>query len=89
MWSGVIVLLEPMIDDNLGLLRRREPFRIKKVPASDPIEPHVVSIFPGRSRVDAYRPESRRRQPCIASAANSGALSDRMYSGKPCFSNTG
>ena len=26
MWPGVIVLLEPVVDDDLSLLGRREPF---------------------------------------------------------------
>jgi hypothetical protein len=29
MWPDVIVLAEPLVDDDLGLLRRREPLGIE------------------------------------------------------------
>ena len=47
MRSGVIVLLEPVIDDDLGLLSVRKPFSIENLPAQRPIEPLVVSVLPG------------------------------------------
>jgi len=47
MRAGVVVLSKPMIDDNLGLLCCREPFRIQNFPAPCAIEPLVVSVLPG------------------------------------------
>ena len=47
MGARVILLSEPVIDDDLGLLRCREPFRIKNLPMQYPIKPLVVSVLPG------------------------------------------
>ncbi len=52
MRSGVIVLFEPAVDDDLGLPCRREPFGVQDFPAQRAIEAFVVSILPGRSRKD-------------------------------------
>lgn len=38
MRSGVVVLLEPVIDDDLGLLGRCELFGIENLPAQCPVE---------------------------------------------------
>ena len=55
MRSSVIVLLEPVVDDNLCLLGRRKPFGIEDLPTQCAVEPLVVSILPGRPRIDADR----------------------------------
>ena len=47
MRPGVVVLSEPVIDDDLRLLGRREPFHIENLSAQRAIEPLVVSILPG------------------------------------------
>ena len=41
----MIVLLEPVIDDDLGLLGRREPFGIEKISAQRAVEPLVVPVL--------------------------------------------
>ena len=40
-----IVPSEPMIDDDLSLIRCREPLDIENLPAQSSIESFVVSIF--------------------------------------------
>ena len=46
MWSGVVILFEPKIDDDLSLLGRRELLGLENLPAKGSIEPLVVSVFP-------------------------------------------
>ena len=47
MWTGVVVLPEPVIDDDLSLFRCGEPFGIEDFPAKGSVEPFVVSVLPG------------------------------------------
>ena len=46
MWTEVIVLFEPLADDNLCLLSRREPFCIEHLAAKVSVEAFVVSVLP-------------------------------------------
>lgn len=46
MRAGVIVLPEPVIDDDLSLFRCCEPFDVQNFSAQGPIEPFIVSILP-------------------------------------------
>ena len=39
MRAGVVVLCEPVIDDDLGLLGRREPLRSEKLSPQRSVEP--------------------------------------------------
>ena len=55
MGAGVVVLPEPAIDHDLCLLGRCEPFGIDNFAAERSIEPFVVSVLPGRARVDPDR----------------------------------
>ena len=47
MWTDVIVLSEPLIDDDLGLLCRHEPLGIEYLTAQRSIEAFVVLALPG------------------------------------------
>jgi len=47
MWTDEVVLSEPLVDDDLGLLCRREPFGIKHLAAQGSIEALIVSVLPG------------------------------------------
>ena len=47
MWTDVIVLSEPLIDDDLSLRRRGEPLGIEHLVAKGAVEAFVVSILPG------------------------------------------
>lgn len=47
MRPGSIVLSEPVIDNTLGLLGRREPFRTENLSPQSPIEPLVAPVLPG------------------------------------------
>ena len=47
MRSGVVVLSAPLVDDDLSLLCRREPFGIENLAAQRSIEALVVSVLPG------------------------------------------
>ena len=47
MWSHVIVLSEPLVDDNLSLLCRREPLGVEHLAAECAVEAFVVSVLPG------------------------------------------
>ena len=61
----MIVLLEPVIDDDLGLLGRCEPFGIENLPAQCSVEALIVAILPGRSRVDADRLDANASKPVL------------------------
>ena len=47
MRPGVIVLPEPLVDDDLGLLGRREPLRIENLSTQCPVEPRIVAVLSG------------------------------------------
>ena len=90
MRSGVIVLLEPVIDEDLRLLGRCEPFCIQNLPTQCAVEALVAPVLLGRSRTDADRLNADASKPDFsAPAANSGPLSDRMYSGAPWLRSSG
>lgn len=46
MGTDVVVLSEPLVDDDLGLLCCGEPFGIEHLVAKGPVEALVVSILP-------------------------------------------
>ena len=46
MWTEVIVVFKPVVDENLCLLSRREPFCIEHLAAKGSVEVFVVSVFP-------------------------------------------
>ena len=43
----MVVLPEPLIDDDFSLLRRREPVGVEHLAAKGPVEAFVVSVLPG------------------------------------------
>ncbi len=47
MWADVIVLSEPLVDDDLGLLCCGEPFGVEHLAAQSFVKSFVVSILPG------------------------------------------
>ena len=47
MRPGVIVLPEPVVDDDLGLLGRREPLRIENLSTQCPVESRIVAFLLG------------------------------------------
>jgi hypothetical protein len=65
MRAGVVALCEPVIDDDLVLLSRRKRFGIENFPAQCAIEPFVVSVLPGRSRIDADRLDANASKPVL------------------------
>ena len=46
MWSHVVVLSEPLIDDDLSLRRRGEPLGIEHLAAKCAVEAFVISVLP-------------------------------------------
>ena len=46
MRAGAVVLFEPGIDDDLGLLCRCEPLRIEDLSAQGNVEALVVAVLP-------------------------------------------
>ena len=46
MRTDVVVLSEPLIDDDLSLLRRREPLGVKHLMTQGSVEAFVVSVLP-------------------------------------------
>ena len=65
MRPSMIVLPEPMIDDDLGLLGRYEPLGIENLPAKCPVEALIVAILPGRSRVNADGLDPKTSKPTL------------------------
>lgn len=47
MWTGVVILSEPVINDGLRLFRRREPLSVEDLVPESAVKPLVVSVFPG------------------------------------------
>ena len=56
MWTDVVVLSEPLIDDNLCLLCRREPFGVEHLVAQGAVEALVVSVLPGGTIIKVHGP---------------------------------
>ena len=50
----MVVLPEPLVDDDLSLLRRREPLGVEQLAAMGPVEAFVVSVYPRDPRIDTY-----------------------------------
>jgi len=46
MRTGVIVLSEPVFDNDLSLLRRREPLGVEHLMTQGTVEAFVVSVLP-------------------------------------------
>ena len=65
MRSSVVVLFEPLINDDLSLLGRREPLGIEDLPTKCAVEALVVSILPRRSRMDADRLDADTSKPAL------------------------
>ncbi len=61
----VIVLPEPVIDDDLRLLGRREPLRVENLSAQRAVKPLVVSVLPGRSGIDTDWLDTNSSKPCL------------------------
>ena len=47
MWTDVVVLSEPLVDDDLCLLGCGEPFGVEPLVAQGAVEAPVVSVLPG------------------------------------------
>ena len=52
MWSDVVVLFEPFVDDGLRLLEGREPLGIEDLASERSVKSFVVSVLPGASWID-------------------------------------
>ena len=46
MWSDIVVLPEPLVDDDLSLLCRSKPLGIEHLAAKCAVEAFVVSVLP-------------------------------------------
>jgi len=46
MWTEVIVMFTPLVDDDLCLLSFREPFCIEHLATKGSVEAFVVSVLP-------------------------------------------
>src|SRR5688572_25998234 len=84
MWPDRIVMLPPLLDENLGLVERREQFTCKQLVSELGFEALAVTVLPWatRSDEDVYTP-IRSSQPRTLRATNSGPLSERTCSGGP------
>ena len=78
MRAHVIVLLEPVIDNDLSLLSRIEPFSIENFATQRTIEALIVSVLPRRPRIDADRFDARTREPKAAIDGLEVSLSKRL-----------
>ena len=56
MGPDVVVLAEPLVDDDLGLPGGGEPFGIQDFPAKGSIESLIVAIFPCAARQASEAP---------------------------------
>ena len=63
MGTRVIAPLEPVIDDDLDLLRCREPRRIEILTAQRAIELFVICVLPALSRKDGNRFDANSSKP--------------------------
>lgn len=74
-----VVLLEPVVDDDLGLLRGREPLGIENLPAQCPVEAFIVAVLPWRSGIDADRFDANASREALSARACQ-ALSMKRWS---------
>ena len=65
MRAGVVVLREPLIDDDLGMLCCRKPLGIQNLPTQRPIETLIVSVLLGRPWIDADRLDANASKPVL------------------------
>ena len=56
MGPDVVVLAEPLVDDDVGLPGGGEPFSIQDFPAKGSIEAFVIAIFPCAARQASEAP---------------------------------
>ena len=63
MRPDLIVLFEPLIDHGLSLSGRTKPFGIENFSAKRAVEALVISVLPGRPRIDADRFDAYLGQP--------------------------
>ena len=63
MWPDLIVLFDPLIDDGLGLTGCAKPFGVENFSAESAVEALVISVLPGRPRIDADRFDAYLGQP--------------------------
>ena len=67
MRSGVIVLPEPVVDDDLGLLGRCAPLRIENLSTQCPVESRIAAVLLGWSWIDADRLNANASKPDLHS----------------------
>ena len=65
MWADVIVLSEPLVDDDLSLLCCGEPFGVEHLAAQSSVKSFVVSILPGLPGIDPDRLDTDPCQPVL------------------------
>ena len=65
MGPDVVVLAEPLVDDDLGLPGGGEPFGIQDFAAQGSIEAFVVTVLPWRARVDMDRLDADTDEPFL------------------------
>ena len=65
MWTDVVVLSDPLVDDDLCLLCCGEPFGVKHLVAQGAVEALVVSVLPGRSGLDPDGLDADPGQPVL------------------------
>ena len=70
MRSDVVVLSEPLINDDLRLLSGREPGGVEDLVAPCSVEPLIVSVLPWRAWVDLNRFDPNPCQPCLQRRCN-------------------
>jgi hypothetical protein len=63
--ARVVILLEPVIDNDLSLLGRCEPLGIENLPAQRAIKALNVSVLPGRTGIDADRLDADASKPVL------------------------
>ena len=65
MRADVIVLLEPRVDNDLGLSCCHEPLRVKHLATQRAVELLVAAIFPGRAWMDPDRFDADTAEPIL------------------------
>ena len=84
MWPDGVVVLTPLLDEDLGLLEGGEDLPVEQFIPEACIEAFDIPVLPWRAWGDVGGLGANSSDPALtAPAMNSGPLSDLIYSGGP------
>jgi hypothetical protein len=62
-WPDLVVVLSPLLDDDLGFSERLEDLAVEQFVAKPAFEAFILSVLPGTPRFDVERAHAQPGQP--------------------------